>query len=94
MNSCDSCKACCCRFIDLPINILGMTNDLRTWLNIHQNIEVITDTNKHILRIYSKCVHLTENNRCSIYNNRPTICKNFKVDGDLCLIAKKVMKNQ
>jgi len=37
----------------------------------------------------TKCIHVTENNECSIYENRPPVCRNYTPTIQLCGNSKK-----
>lgn len=81
--SCINCGECC-RFIELDIK--GVTEDLEKWFNLHN---MIIYEGKLIIPI--QCEWLKGNN-CMHYKLRPDICKGFKVDGESCQRAKKIMK--
>ena len=88
----DRCAECgaCCKFIELEMRISKEVNvnDLRKWLALHN---ITYDEVREKILIPLKCLML-QNNRCSIYETRPQICRNYKVDGELCQKAKQIIK--
>jgi len=69
---CNKCGKCCRGF---HITTALLSKDLLAYYNYHEGVEVIQKNGKLMLRIHARCLHLTENNLCDIYNNRPRVCK-------------------
>jgi len=42
---------------------------------------------------HKTCIALNENNLCSIYNDRPEVCRAFTVDNPRCLSIQKKNKD-
>lgn len=38
--------------------------------------------NHYLARPYGRCAYLTQDNSCSIYQDRPAVCRNYQCDGD------------
>ena len=72
------CKKCgkCCRFMAIWFYKKPNKEYIR-WANLHKKVEIIKENNGWQLRFESKCSKL-KNNRCSIYKNRPKLCKEYK----------------
>jgi Fe-S-cluster containining protein len=90
----DRCAECgsCCKYIELDFAIgiftLEKAKDIIKWLALHN---VMYDSKRDKLLFPLKCLML-QNNRCIIYETRPQICRDFKVDGELCQKAKQIVK--
>lgn len=70
---CDDCGKCC-QFILVSTEVL--TDDHKRWLELHKGIHVIGwDT----LKIDIPCSALKDN-RCTIYEDRPKICRWYDCD--------------
>ena len=71
------CKKCgkCCRLIDLWLS-KKPPKDWHRWVNLHEKARIIREGKDWYLRLELKCSKL-KNNRCSIYNNRPKLCKEY-----------------
>jgi Fe-S-cluster containining protein len=79
---CDQCSALCCRYFVLEIDAPETRrayDDIR-WYLVHENVFVFIEKRKWYLGIYSRCKHLQPDNRCGIYETRPTICRSYSTD--------------
>jgi len=86
--ACETCGGACCSHIALLFS--DMTEDRKTWLAAHG---VIIDGNEAVFPM--PCRWLRDG-RCSIYDARPNICRDFQVGGPFCLVARarnKSLKN-
>lgn len=77
-NICLECTAPCCR--DLAIRILKPRTkaeiaDLK-WHLHYDTVSVAIRNHRWYLVIKGKCIYLTKNNMCSIYDRRPAKCRN------------------
>lgn len=82
---CGDCKALCCRYlcfeIDEPDDFEEF-EDLR-WYLCHEGISVHIDEDEDwYIQIDNPCRYLDDDNRCTIYEDRPIICR--KYGGDEC----------
>lgn len=71
------CKKCgrCCKVMYLWLG--GKPEaDYRRWINLHEKIKVVKRGRDYGVRIELKCTKL-KNNSCTIYKNRPDICKEY-----------------
>jgi Fe-S-cluster containining protein len=79
--TCENCHACCCRLEAM------LFNDP----NIPENLTV-TDARgeRSMLRLADGwCVALDRKTmKCSIYENRPWLCREFEMGGEECLAAR------
>ena len=79
--TCASCQACCCRLAVLLIFDTGIP-------------EHYTDTDQWGGKIMARlddgwCAALDrETMRCTIYDNRPSVCREFNTGGDECLAER------
>jgi len=65
----------CCTEIYLPMNS-NVKDDEREWINGHELCEIVEKDGRLHLRIETKCKYL-KNNKCSRYDNRPKICREY-----------------
>jgi len=77
---CDKCKALCCQYfcfeIDEPDDY-DEFEDIR-WYLCHEGVSIhVDDDDDWYIQIENKCKMLDENHRCTIYDNRPIICRNY-----------------
>jgi Fe-S-cluster containining protein len=80
---CDQCVALCCRYyafsIDKPKTMRDF-EDLR-WFMLHEDTIIFVEEGDWHVQVNRKCKELLPNNRCGIYENRPTICREYKTVG-------------
>lgn len=78
---CATCNACCCRLEVLLITDTGVP-------------ECYVDSNEWGARVMARlddgwCVALDRDSfRCTIYKQRPLICRDFEMGGDECRAAR------
>lgn len=86
-----NCKTCgaCCLYLQIPISEL--TEDLKKWLLLHENIGITTLTGETNLVIFNKCKNFKDG-LCIDYANRPNTCREFKIGDKGCKIARIIMK--
>jgi len=73
------CKKCgkCCRVMFIWLAGKPKDKDWVRWANLHKGIKIIKNREDWAMRIEARCSKL-KNNRCSIYKNRPKLCKDYK----------------
>jgi len=73
------CKRCgeCCRYINVEI---PKDYNIDLLFLAARKIKIIRTKSGLILSIPSICPHLTENNLCRIYDNRPQACRRFPLE--------------
>lgn len=77
---CEQCPAACCRYLALPIDkpkTLRDFDDLR-WYVMHEGIAIFVEEGDWYIQIQTKCKHLGDDNRCTIYETRPRICREYE----------------
>lgn len=80
MNSdkaCIICEGACCNAIVLDLDRV-LSPDALKWARHHGEITA------HGVRLEVKCLK-KKDGRCSIYSNRPNVCKTFPVGNPMCL---------
>jgi Fe-S-cluster containining protein len=79
---CETCGACCINNTD-PKWIEVTSYDARSIPT-----DMLQDGDKHPWAMKQdnegKCIALQSDNRCSIYNSRPTICRKVQRKGPIC----------
>ena len=80
----DKCNAFCCKYISIHLDTPRSKVDFDEirWFVSHENITVYKDDDDDwIVEVMTKCSFL-KNNRCSIYEQRPDVCRDY--DPDVC----------
>jgi Fe-S-cluster containining protein len=82
--ACEICRGACCE--SFTLNLSGLEDkfpDVYKWLGYHA-----TKTNGVFegLRFDCACSKL-KNGKCSVYDDRPDVCKEFKVGSVQCLAS-------
>jgi len=78
--SCETCKGKCCKWLAFP----HQDNQELIELSVTRGGRVVGT----LVFMPSTCPFITENGRCSIYEKRPKLCRDFEVDGELCRIIQ------
>lgn len=75
LNCGGKCTGACCKVAFLPLEDL----DRARWVALH-GIRVfrIRETGQYRALIEKKCSALTGKNKCSIYENRPDLCRRYE----------------
>jgi uncharacterized protein len=76
--ACGDCGGRCCRYIVIEIDRPSSKNDYDNirWHLSHENVGVFIDHDrKWHVEFRTNCRHLSEENRCMIYSERPNICR-------------------
>ena len=74
---CMECRNFCCRYITVRVSSPRSMHDFDflLWQLYHENVKVFKDYTGWYLLIYNPCLHLEGNGNCSIYENRPIVCR-------------------
>jgi len=79
---CVKCGAKCCHYyaleIDEPKKVREF-DDIR-WYVAHAKTSVFVEDGKWYLQVFTKCQYLDKDNRCTIYETRPRICRRYDTD--------------
>jgi Fe-S-cluster containining protein len=79
-NLCGKCTGLCCRYFALAIDkpeTRREFEDIR-WYLLHRDTTIFVEDGEWYLQINAKCRALMDDNRCAIYEKRPTICRAYK----------------
>ena len=76
---CTYCTGRCCRYFALPIETPTTWGDFdhMRWYVMHGRTAIFVDGGTWYLLVFGDCQNLMEDNRCSIYNTRPQICRTY-----------------
>jgi len=76
--SVEKCKRCgkCCRIMDFPFPPGKPSKDFIRWAKFHEKTKIVKQRDGYWIRFELKCSKL-KNGRCSIYKNRPELCKEY-----------------
>ena len=79
---CDHCTAKCCRYFALPIETPKNLRDWEfiRWYLLHDAATVLKEDETWYLLVHTTCKHLQSDQRCGIYDTRPTICREYSTD--------------
>ena len=81
-NPCFHCPAKCCRYFALPIDrpTEGADFDQIRWFLLHENAVIFTENDEWFLLVFAKCRNLGDDCRCTGYETRPAICRDYRND--------------
>ena len=79
---CDHCTAKCCKYFALVIDTPTTDEDFQflRWYLLHEYATVFTEDDRWYLLMHTRCAQLQPDNRCGIYDTRPTICRDYSTD--------------
>jgi Fe-S-cluster containining protein len=79
---CGGCTALCCRYFALEIDTPDEPDDFENlrWYLIHEDVNLFIDEGDWYLQIFRKCTWLGEDNACTRYEDRPSICREYSDD--------------
>jgi Fe-S-cluster containining protein len=79
---CDHCTGKCCRYFSLPIDEPTTWDDFDAirWYLAHGQTIIYVDKGTWYLLVMTRCKYLSRDFRCSIYLNRPKICREYTTD--------------
>lgn len=78
-NLCDYCTAKCCRYFALSIDTprTAADFDYLRWYLLHDRASLFVEGETWYLLVHTVCKHLQKDNRCGIYDTRPSICRGY-----------------
>jgi Fe-S-cluster containining protein len=82
---CAKCKALCCKYFCFEIDAPDEYDDFEDirWYLCHEGVSVHVDEDEDwYIHIENPCSKLDENDRCTIYEDRPLICRRYS--GENC----------
>ena len=79
---CEKCTGLCCRYFALPLETPDCKKDFddMRWYLYHEKTSIFIEDDEWYLHIENPCRMLGEDNRCTIYETRPDICRDFDTD--------------
>lgn len=80
---CEHCTAACCRYLALPLDKPGSARDYDDirWYLMHAGVSVFVEEGDWFIQYATTCKNLGDDNRCTIYETRPDICREYKAEG-------------
>lgn len=78
--NCESCDAKCCKSVVIEIDAPEKIEDFEEikWFVSHKDVNVFVDEDKKwYLEFLTPCEFLGEKNKCTNYENRPKICRDY-----------------
>ena len=80
---CGTCIALCCRYVAVEVDAPTEPKDfdLLRWFLLHEGLQLFVDGRAWFLQIFARCRALGSDNRCTIYETRPAICREYEADG-------------
>lgn len=82
-NKCDLCtRTICCTYFTQALDTPRTRDDFdhMLWQMTHQNTQVYKDEDGWFLLVNNPCQFLGEDGRCTNYENRPQLCRDYKND--------------
>ncbi len=79
---CARCMALCCRYVTIEIDkpTTKRDKDDVRWYLLHEGITLLIEDGRWMVKFPSRCSALTEDNTCSIYENRPQTCREYTTE--------------
>lgn len=80
---CNQCVALCCRYFAFSIDTPRTKRDFEDlrWYILHEDTIIFVEDGEWYVQVNRKCRELLPDNRCGIYENRPTICREYTTNG-------------
>lgn len=81
--TCEGCNGKCCRYVAIEIDCPEDLEDFENikWYVCHKNTNVyVEEDGTWNLEFLTPCEFLDENSKCTIYERRPKICREFNTD--------------
>ena len=77
--TCQGCVAHCCRYISVEIDTPNTKwqYDQILWMLLHENVSIYVEEGEWFVEFQSRCRALNESNLCSIYPDRPKVCRDY-----------------
>ena len=80
--TCTNCDARCCRYFSFEIDKPAVYEDFENlrWYLLHQGVSIHIDEGRWYIAMVAPCKKLGRDNRCTIYADRPLICRTYSSD--------------
>jgi Fe-S-cluster containining protein len=81
---CDSCPARCCKYFALEIDkpVEPADYDRILWYLLHDKVVVWVQDGEWFLEIRNRCLALGDDDRCTDYSARPSVCREYGMSDD------------
>ncbi|MBD3387956.1 MAG: hypothetical protein GF416_02810 [Candidatus Altiarchaeales archaeon] len=78
MPDCSGCTACC-RHVSIEVDEPDTYEELDEylWLVLHEGVDVYIDDGDWYVEFKTKCTALADDGRCTRYEGRPLLCRNY-----------------
>ncbi len=76
---CDRCIALCCKYITIEIDkprTKREKDDVR-WYLLHEGVTLLVDKDRWMVKCPTRCSALSDDDKCTIYDNRPQTCREY-----------------
>lgn len=80
LKTCEGCEGMCCKYVVIEIEVPETLEDFENikWYVVHKNVNVfIGEDGSWNLEFITPCENLNEQRLCTIYENRPKICREY-----------------
>lgn len=79
---CEHCSGHCCKYIALPLDKPKTKRDFEDmrWYLLHRNVTIFVEDGEWYIQFTTSCRHQLPDNRCGIYETRPTICRVYSTE--------------
>ena len=79
---CNHCTAKCCQYFALGLDDPTEHRDWEfiRWFLLHDAASAFMEEKSWYLLVQTRCENLLADNRCGIYETRPTICREYSTD--------------
>ena len=77
---CEHCAAACCRYLAIPLDRPASARDYDDvrWYLMHEKVTVFVEEGDWYIQFGTSCKRLGPDNRCTIYETRPEICREYE----------------
>jgi len=84
---CGKCPALCCRYVAIEIQAPSAKEEFDhiRWYLLHRDVQVFIDhEGGWFVEFVTPCEELDADNRCSVYDRRPEICRSHGNPPEVC----------
>ncbi len=84
MSQCAKCSKCC-RNVSIEVDEPSDDKEIDeyVWIIMHENIRLYIEEDKWYLEILTPCKMLEDDRQCSIYADRPEVCREYETENCL-----------
>ena len=81
-HSCEKCTAICCHNLAMDITRPRTKHDkeLLRWYLFYNTVNIYIKDHRWHLLMEARCIYLTKKSRCSIYPQRPQVCRDHSIN--------------